>query len=141
VARTKPAAAGRKGILLAGHMDTVFGEETQFNWYRRDSQHCCGPGAIDMKGGLVVGIAALETLHHNGILEDLPITLIFNSDAEIGSVTSRDLIHQHASNNLCAFVMECAGPNGEVVTGRNGNLSAILDVRGEAGHAAFAAKD
>lgn len=141
VARTKPAAAGRKGILLVGHMDTVFGEDTQFNWYRQDSQHCYGPGVIDMKGGLVVGIAALEALHHNGILEDLPITLIFNSDEEIGSITSRDLIQQHAGNNLCAFVMECAGPNGEVVTGRKGNLSATLDVHGEAGHAAFAAKD
>lgn len=32
VVRTKPAAAGRKGILLVGHMDTMFGEDTQFSW-------------------------------------------------------------------------------------------------------------
>ena len=141
VAQTGPASTGRSGILLVGHMDTVFGEDTHFNGYREDDRHSYGPGVIDMKGGLVAGITALKALHHIGGLDRIPITFIFNSDEEIGSTTSRELIRSHAARNRLAFVMECGGPNGEVVTGRKGNLSAGIDIKGEAGHAAFAEKN
>ena len=138
VVQSPPAADGRKGVLLVGHMDTVFSEASHFNWYREDERHCYGPGVIDMKGGLVVGIAALRALNHLERLDRIPITFIFNADEEIGSVTSSDLIRHHAARSQFAFVLECGGIQGEVVTGRKGNLSATLDVCGEAGHAAFA---
>jgi glutamate carboxypeptidase len=38
-------------------------------------------------------------------------------------------------------VLECGGLEGEIVTGRKGNLSVKLDVYGKSGHAAFAGKD
>ena len=43
-------------------MDTVFPEDTSFNFYREDTECCYGPGTADMKGGLVVGIQALKAL-------------------------------------------------------------------------------
>jgi glutamate carboxypeptidase len=130
-----------KQILMVGHMDTVFPENTDFNGYRENTTHCYGPGVIDMKGGLVVGIFALKALDSLGLLKKTPITFIFNSDEEIGSPGSGDLIKSEAKKSACAFVLECGGLDGEVVTGRKGNLSVKLDVFGKSGHAAFAGKD
>jgi len=127
-------------ILVVGHMDTVFPKNTDFNWYRDDSNKCYGPGVIDMKGGLVAGIFALKALDFTGFLKKIPITFIFNSDEEIGSPSSRELIKNEAEKSAMAFVLECGGLEGEVVTGRKGNMSLKLDVFGKAGHAAFAGK-
>jgi glutamate carboxypeptidase len=130
-----------KQILLVGHMDTVFPKDTDFNSFREDSTKCYGPGVIDMKGGLVAGIFALKALDSLGLLKKIPITFIFNSDEEIGSPSSRELIKAEAKKSACAFVLECGGLKGEVVTGRKGNLSLKLNVIGKAGHAAFAGQD
>ena len=130
-----------KQLLLVGHMDTVFPEDTDFNWYKMDESRCYGPGVIDMKGGLVTGIFALKALDFSGFLKKLPVAFIFNSDEEIGSPTSRELIQNEARKSVCAFVLECGGLKGEIVTGRKGNLSVRLDVTGRAGHAAFAQHD
>ena len=130
-----------KQILLVGHMDTVFPKDTDFNLFREDSAKCYGPGVIDMKGGLVAGIFALKALDSLGLLKKIPITFFFNSDEEIGSPGSRELIKAEAQKSAFAFVLECGGQKGEVVTGRKGNLSLKLNVFGKAGHAAFAGQD
>ncbi len=133
------AAGMREGsgrILLVGHMDTVFPEDTAFTHYREDELHCYGPGVYDMKGGLVVGVYALEALDHLGLLDEIPLTFLCNSDEEIGSPASRSWIEEQAEGCRAAFVLEGAGLNGEVVTGRKGRLGFRLTVRGRAGHAA-----
>ena len=66
---------------------------------------------------------------------------MFNSDEEIGSPTSRELIRQEAQKSLAAFVLEAGGLSHEIVTGRKGNLALALNIKGEAGHAAFAGKN
>lgn len=130
-----------KQVLLTGHMDTVFPKNTDFNWFREDQAKCYGPGVIDMKGGLVAGIFALKAIDNEKLLTEIPITFIFNSDEEIGSPTSKQLIQQEAKNSAFAFVLEAGGLDGEVVTGRKGNISLELTISGEAGHAAFAGRD
>jgi glutamate carboxypeptidase len=130
-----------KQILLSGHMDTVFPEDTEFNWYKEDDTHCFGPGVIDMKGGLVAGIFALKALDSEKLLTKIPVKFFFNSDEEIGSPSSRDHIRKEAGNSAFAFVLETGGRNGEIVIGRKGNLSLELMIKGIAGHAAFAGKD
>lgn len=134
-------SAEAKPVLITGHMDTVFPEDTDFTTYWEDDKHCYGPGTADMKGGLVVGIFALKALAHAGLPADLPIVFVFNSDEEIGSPTSRDLILDLANQSAMAFVLEAGGLSGEIVTGRKGNFSARVTVEGRAGHAAFAGKD
>jgi len=128
-------------ILITGHMDTVFPKDTDFNFYKEDDIRCYGPGVIDMKGGLVVGIYALKALHAARLLNDIPLKFIFNSDEEIGSPTSKDLIKQEAKKSRVAFVLEAGGLANEIVTGRKGNISISLTVKGKAGHAAFAKKE
>ena len=142
VVRSRPDHAGEeKQVLLTGHMDTVFPEDTDFNWYKADADHSYGPGVADMKGGLVVGIFALKALEAAGLLSEMPITFVFNADEETGSKWSRGLIETEARRSLLAFVLEAGGLKGGIVTGRKGNISLELSVQGQAGHAAFAGKD
>jgi len=141
VVRTPAAAAGKPQVLLVGHMDTVFPKSTSFTEYREDAEHVYGPGVIDMKGGLVTGILALKALDRADRLASLPLTFVFNSDEEIGSPSSGDLIRKEARHSVFAFVLEAGGLNGEVVTGRKGNLSLEVITRGVSGHAAFAGPD
>lgn len=141
IARSTGCSTGKKQILITGHMDTVFPEDTRFNWYKENDTMCFGPGVADMKGGLVVGIYALKALIHAGKIGNHPITFLFNSDEEIGSPTSRALIREEADRSHAAFVLEAGGLSDKIVVGRKGNLSARLSVSGKAGHAAFAGRD
>ncbi len=134
-------AGTRKNILITGHMDTVFPQDTDFNWYVEDENKAYGPGVIDMKGGLVVTIFALKALAASGVLADLPIMVLFNSDEEIGSPTSTPLLQELAMEACCGLVTECGGLQGEVVTGRRGKRGYHLEVHGRAGHAAFAGRN
>lgn len=136
-----PAADSKKSILISGHMDTVFPEDTDFNWYRQDREKVYGPGVIDMKGGLVVTMFAVRALAAQGVLETLPLVLFFNSDEETGSATSAPLLKQLAASACCGLVTECGGMDGQVVTGRRGKTGYHLEIKGKAGHAAFAGKD
>ena len=139
IALSPPASLDHaRGILITGHTDTVFPEDTPFDWYREDELHAYGPGVIDMKGGLVCGIFALKALDQAGLLNELPVRFIFNSDEEIGSPSSGGVIAELAQKSAYALVLECGGLDGGVVTGRKGKLGLRVDVEGEAGHAAFA---
>ena len=141
VVRSSAQPSADKQVLLVGHMDTVFPEDTDFNWYNADNDKSYGPGVIDMKGGLVVGIYALKALDKSGLLKHIPVTFVFNSDEEIGSRSSIDLIQKEANSSAFSFVLEAGGLENEIVTGRKGNLTIELHIEGRAGHAAFATKD
>ncbi|MGH7445167.1 MAG: M20/M25/M40 family metallo-hydrolase, partial [Longimicrobiales bacterium] len=53
-----------KHLLLIGHLDTVFEEDSPFQqWQMVNDSVARGPGASDMKGGDVVMWSALEALH------------------------------------------------------------------------------
>jgi len=141
IARSPGFTKERKQTLITGHMDTVFPEESGFNWYKEDGTNSYGPGVADMKGGLVVGIFAIKALIHAGLLDRHPITFIFNSDEEIGSPSSRELIAKEAKLSRLAYVLEAGGLSNEIVTGRKGNFSIDLAIKGKAGHAAFAGRN
>jgi len=141
VVRTPAVAPGKPQLLLIGHIDTVFPKDTSFTEYREDAKYAYGPGVIDMKGGLVTGIFALKALDRADMLASVPLTFVFNSDEEVGSPGSGGLIREEARHSVFAFVLEAGGLNGEVVTGRKGNVSLEVTARGIAGHAAFAGPD
>ena len=134
-----PAAAAQapedRNILFCGHMDTVFPDDGSFDCFRREGDRIVGPGVVDMKGGLVAGIYALRVLDAVGLLGDLPVVFVFNSDEETGSHHSRELIEEQARSAVLAMVFECAGLDGETCTGRKGKTTFALRVTGKAGHA------
>ena len=69
-------------VLLIGHLDTVFEREHPFQRYQRQGDKAIGPATADMKGGIVVALAALEAMHAQRVLEDLRITVVLHGDEE-----------------------------------------------------------
>lgn len=137
-----PAAVAdpsRPRVLFSGHMDTVFPDDGSFDCFRREDGReggrVVGPGVVDMKGGLVTAIHALRALDKAGLLADLPLAFVFNSDEETGSRESRELIEEQARASVLAMVFECAGKGGAVCTGRKGKTTFMVRVSGRAGHA------
>jgi len=126
-----------KYIYLVGHMDTVFPPDHPFQTCRIDHDLLRGPGTGDMKGGLTVIIYALKALKHVGLLKDLPLAVIFNSDEEVGSKTSCRLFEREREKALICLVTECAGINNEIVISRNGKLGARIRSQGKARHVGF----
>jgi len=77
--------AGEKGkkILLIGHLDTVFEENSPFQSFERiNDSMAYGPGANDMKGGDVIALYALKALADLNLLQRASITVAFTGDEE-----------------------------------------------------------
>ena len=128
-----PKSEKREKILLLGHLDTVFPPGV-FDAWDEDDEWVYGPGVCDMKGGNVVALEALRTLHEVlGRIEDIDMLLV--SDEETGSDDSRMLSAELAKEYDKCFVFEAAGPNMEVVTGRKGIGTFEITVEGKAAHA------
>jgi glutamate carboxypeptidase len=76
-----PGAGPR--ILLIGHLDTVFEKDSPFQKFERiDERTARGPGIIDMKGGNVVMISALEALNTAGVLKGMNVIVVMTGDEE-----------------------------------------------------------
>lgn len=133
----KPGTSG-KDLLLVGHMDTVFPQGTpQERPFRVEGNRAYGPGVYDMKGGLTVIIYALKALRatNPGLWKEVGLRVVFNSDEEIGSDTSRELIAGEAKRAGAACVLEPARAGGEYVRQRKGVGMFKLTVRGKPAHA------
>jgi glutamate carboxypeptidase len=134
--RPGPAAGPR--FLLVGHVDTVFERTGERGLLARADGRARGPGAADMKGGLVVMLAALESLARSGDLGRASWTAIVNSDEELGSLGSRALIEAEARAADLGFVFESAEAQGAMVRSRRGVGQFELEVEGVAAHAGSA---
>jgi glutamate carboxypeptidase len=122
-----PSAHENDAILLIGHMDTVFPADTDFKWFCQDDEKIYGPGVADMKGGLVVGLWTLKTLTNADELKSIPLRFIFNPDEEVGSPVSSPIISSEARRSVAAFVLECGGSNGGVVSERKGRIGVHIE--------------
>jgi glutamate carboxypeptidase len=127
---------GPGGTLMLCHMDTVWdiGTTRERPASIKDGR-LYGPGSMDMKGGIVISLFAVRALVELGLLPAERITLVLNSDEEIGSESSRALIEAEAVKHRRVFVMEPAGLNGSYKTQRKGTGNFIVRVRGKATHA------
>ncbi len=127
--------SGKDGILLLCHMDTVFPLGTLAKMpYREADGKIFGPGVLDMKGGIVVSLAAIEALQRSNSMKR-PVTLLCTSDEEIGSHSSRALIESLAKESVMVFVMESGLIDGSLKTWRKGVGDFTVKVHGRASHA------
>src|SRR5579863_6861891 len=119
------------GILFIGHMDTVhpLGTLEEMPWREADGR-CHGPGILDMKGGIVIALRAILELQRAGIAPHLPITVFLNSDEEVGSPSTRELIEAEASRHRYVLIGEPARRNGAVVVARHAVSRFKLVTRG-----------
>ncbi len=132
-----PRGDNSAGILVLCHLDTVHPKGTlacHLPW-RIDGDKAFGPGTADMKGGAYLAYAAYCAIAHNSTLQHLPIRLLFTSDEEVGSPTSRALIEDAATSAKFVLVTEAARDGGKIVTARKGVGRYDITTHGRAAHA------
>lgn len=128
--------AGEPGILVLGHLDTVHPIGTLEKLpFRRDGAVCYGPGIVDMKGGNYLALEAIRQLQRAQIETPLPVTVLFTSDEEVGSPSTRDLIEAEAARHAFVLVPEPAREDGGLVTGRYAIARFNLEATGKPTHA------
>lgn len=126
---------GAQRVLLLGHFDTVWPVGTLMAMpLRREGPRLFGPGVFDMKAGIAIAMLAIDALR-NTAMPHRPVTMLWTSDEEIGSTTSRDLIETTARSSSAVFVLEPALPGGALKTARKGCGEFELFVEGRAAHA------
>ena len=132
--RARFPGAGRP-LLLLGHFDTVWPIGTLDGMpLRRDGDRLHGPGVFDMKAGIAMALTAVEALRATGT-PHAPVTMLWTTDEEIGSGTSRETIEATARESAAVLVLEPALPGGALKTARKGCGEFELTVHGVAAHA------
>ena len=94
-----------------------------------------GPGCFDMKSGIVVLHYALRALEARRLRPARRLEVLFTSDEEVGSPTSRAIIEQTAQGAAVAYVLESPLPGGTLKTARKGTGDYVLRITGRAAHA------
>ncbi|MEV0982951.1 M20/M25/M40 family metallo-hydrolase [Brevibacterium sp. NPDC049920] len=126
---------GPRTVVLIGHHDTVWPLGTIRRLPFSDVEGIVrGPGADDMKGGVLIALHALAALQERGDSLD-GVSLLVTGDEELGSLSSRALIEAEAEGARAALVFESGGGDGAVKIARKGVAIYELEVRGRASHA------
>ena len=130
-------------ILVLGHLDTVYERGTLARIpFRIVRGRACGPGAFDMKSGLVIALYAIEALRQARVIPRKRFVFLWTSDEEIGSQSSQRIIEHEARRSDAALVLEPAfGPMGCLKTERKGVGTVELVVKGRAAHAGINPQD
>lgn len=134
---TKKGTKGKR-IFIIGHLDTVFEPDMPANnWTMLNDSTATGQGAIDMKGGDVVVIAALQALKNLGLLDNASIIVYFTGDEERAglpiSVSRKDFIKRAQQCDVALGFETAIGLN-TVTTARRGASSWTLNVTAKTGH-------
>ncbi len=125
---------GSKKILMIGHFDTVW--DVGRLPFRIEGNRAYGPGIFDMKAGLIQVLWALKAIKEVSGDLDCKIVCFFNSDEEIGSITSRRYIESEAINSQAAFILEpSVAKTGDLKTSRKGVGICRVKIKGVAAHA------
>ena len=143
-----PQATG-PSVLLSGHMDTVFEPDSGFTEFTRKNgvaygpeltgDIAYGPGVADMKGGLVVMLYALKSLHAMHALDDHTVTVFLSGDEETGSLTAHPHLTTEARRHDRGMVFEGGRGSskewGGLAIARKGLGQFRITVHGQAAHA------
>src|SRR5260370_17840943 len=95
-----------------------------------------GPGAFDMKAGIVQALFAAEALERARTPLAKRVVCLWTSDEEIGSGASRELIEREARRSDAVFVLEPAfGLRGSLKPTRKGGGQMEIEITVLAAHA------
>jgi glutamate carboxypeptidase len=141
-----PQGEGKCGkrLLLIGHMDTVFELSSSFQKYsivpNSNGQIATGPGVADMKGGIVVMLAALQAMQTAKALEQTEIRIVLSGDEErFGApveLARRDLIAAARQSDVALEFEPSVRLNGQdtISISRRSSTTWHLETTGLSGH-------
>lgn len=132
--------SGTKGkkLLLIGHLDTVFEEDSPFQKFEKINDSIAhAPGGNDMKGGDVLVLYALKALHENGMLNNAQIIVAFTGDEESTGkpleISRKDLIEAAKRSDIALGFETSTGFNYATVA-RRGSSGWKVEVEGKRAH-------
>lgn len=137
-AETKPSKIKGKRLLLIGHFDTVFEENSPFQKFKKINDSIAhAPGGNDMKGGDVIILYALKALYENKLLSNAQIIAAFSGDEESSgkplSISRKDLIDAAKRSDISLGFETSTGYNNATVA-RRGSSGWELTVKGKRAH-------
>jgi glutamate carboxypeptidase len=126
-------------VLLFGHLDTVFEPSHPFQRFERiDAQTVRGPGTSDMKGGLIVALAALTALKETKALDGMHITMVMMGDEEDAGqpiAAARAALVEAAKAADVAIGLENGADDPKTaLTARRGYTGWRIDVKARSAH-------
>lgn len=142
------------GILLIGHLDTVFEKDSPFQRFERlpgggtgaeNADRARGPGVIDMKGGDVILLQALRALRSARLLDRMNLTVVLTGDEEEAgeplSLARQVLIDAAGQSEIAIGFEDGAGKPSEAVIARRGSTEWLLEVTGTPAHSSQIFRD
>ena len=135
VAQLTGARPGRR-LALIGHLDTVGAPDDPAPRLDVRDGRAWGMGSVDMKGGLLLAVHALQAIRV--VAGGLPfgeVLVIDGPDEEIGSPVGSVAMRELVPGCDAALVLEPGRPSGALVVARKGMLQARVRVTGRAAHA------
>jgi glutamate carboxypeptidase len=133
--RSGGTGKGYARVLLVGHVDTVYSAGSAATQPFRISEGLAfGPGVIDMKSGVLMGLYALRVLIESGFGEYEELCILFNNDEEVSSTGSAPLLREIAQQVDVGLVLEPSRSPDIVTNARKGADRYVLDVVGVPAH-------
>lgn len=135
------ATRGHRGphVLLIGHLDTVFEPNHPLQrWERVGANIARGPGTSDMKGGIIVGLAALDALRQAKLLDRLQLTIVLHGDEEDSgrplALARHDLIEAAKAADIAIGLENAANDPKTAVTARRSSTGWVVRVKAKSAH-------
>jgi glutamate carboxypeptidase len=126
---------GDEQVLILCHMDTVWpvGEVAK-RPFRIEDGKVWGPGIYDMKAGFLYTLEAIKAIKNLDVRMNRRLVMVFKSDEEIGSTSSRALIEDEAKKSKFVLVLEPSARGGALKTSRKGQGTFHIRVKGVSAH-------
>ena len=129
-----------KSYVFMAHMDTVH-DKGVFGYpaVRIEEDKMIGPGTIDCKGGIAIGLFTLKALQESGFKKHA--RLILTSDEEVSNTLGgeEEMMFFKESTRTFKGALNCeTSTDNEVVVSRKGILRYRIDICGKGGHSGIA---
>jgi glutamate carboxypeptidase len=134
VLKLRVHGASSDRVLLLAHVDTVYPVGSWSVVWRTGEDKALGPGAYDMKAGIVQALWALRTLQALGRKPARTIDLLLTPDEEVGSESGRPFIEGLARGAHAVLVLEPPYMNGDLKIARKGVGDYTIRITGRSAH-------